>query len=396
MGLTPAFSSLTDGHTLPVRLSSEAYGLALGGAAIAFVAMLVPTAAASRTDPQRHRAGLARPPSASFFTRYYIDLFVAVIAGLLYWELSQRGALVTTSFAGERSVDRALLAAPALFLVAAGLLLLRLFPLAMRALGWAASNLRQAWLVLGLWQMGRDPVPYTRPILLLMLAASVAMFAANFGGTVNRSYEERARYRSGGDVLVQGAPMERRGASVSFRERYAALFEGQRASPAYRARAGQALQLFSSIDFDLLAVDPATFPDAAWYRGDFSSAPLEGLMTAISEEGEPAGLVLSADAERLGIWARSATPRRDVSLRARLRDANGRYTDFPLGAVSTGDWQYLETRIDSTNPQSPAGFRPKPPLRLVSLTIRQGGGQSLQPGAIYLDDLQMAGPSGAP
>ena len=154
--------------------------------------------------------------AASVFNRYYIDIFVSVIAALLYWELTQRGSVVTTSLLGKTSVDQALLAAPALFLLAVALLFLRLFPLVTRAASWGIAWFGKAWLVLGMWQMGRDPLQYTGPILLLMLASSVAMFAANFGATVDRSYEDRARYAAGSEFRVPATNPSRRGPSVSF------------------------------------------------------------------------------------------------------------------------------------------------------------------------------------
>ncbi len=400
LGYTAAFSDLTGGGALPVTLTVNAYAMALGGAAIAFVALLVPTIQASGLNPLRYRAGLARPPGMPLLTRYYIDIFISIIAGLLYWELTQRGTVVTSSFSGEQSVDHVLLAAPAIFLLAIGLLLLRFFPLVARGMGWLASSFRHAWLVLGLWQIARNPVPYTRPILLLMLASSVAMFAANFGGTIQKSYEQRALYRSGGDLLVEGVSLGRRGASVSFEDRISGVIGDSRFSPAYRGRAYQALQIFSSTRFDLLAVDPQRFAEVAWYRDDFSSASLTDLMRSLESESEPLpGLALPADATTLGVWARPATPRRDISLRVRLMDVNGRHADFELGRLTEGDWQFLEVSLESTGQGTfrRQSFVPQPPLRLISLTVRQLGGMSLNPGAVYIDDLQVgSGPESEP
>ncbi len=398
LGYSPAFSDLTEGGALPVKLTVNAYAMALGGAGIALAALLAPTLQAARLNPLRHRAGLARPPGMPFLTRYYVDVFIGVIAALLYWELTQRGTVVTSSLSGQRSVDQVLLAAPALFLLAIGLLVLRFFPLLTRGMGWLASSFHRAWLVLGLWQMGRNPVPYTRPILLLMLAASVAMFAANFGGTLQRSYEERALYRSGGDLRLEGVSVSRRAASVSFEDSVRDVIGDRRYSSVYRGRAFQAQQLFSSTEFELLGVDPRRFADVAWYRSDFSSKSLAELMESLEPEDQALpGLALPDDATRLGVWARPATPRRDISLHARIVDANGRHADFTLGRLTEEDWQYLEVPLEATSQRGLRSFQPQPPFRLVSLTIRQSGGMTLNPGAVYLDDLQAnAGPESRP
>lgn len=389
LGLTPAFSDLTGGDTLPVKLSSDAFLMALAGAALAFAAILLPTLKASRLDLLRYKAGVARPPAASFLNRYYVDIFVSIIAGLFYWELTQRGTLVTAAFSGERDVDQALLAAPALFLLAIALLFLRFFPLIARALGWVASSFGRAWLVLGLWQMGRNSLQYTGPILLLMLASSVAMFAANFGGTVDRSYRDRALYASGGDMRLEGITLSPRGPSISFLDQYGDIPEARTLSPVYRTDASPAGSLFSSNSYRLLGVDPSTFGQVAWYRDDFSKRSLDSLMDTLEEDTQgPHGIALPAEAVALGVWVRPATPRRDVQLRARIADSNGRYQDYLLGTMASNDWQFLETDLFSESALRFRGIRLAPPLRLVSLYIRQQGGMSLTPGAVYLDDLQ--------
>ena len=394
MGLTPTFSDISDG-TLPVKLSPSAVGMALAGAAIALGAMLLPTLRASGLSLLRHRAGMARPPSASFFHKYYVDVFLGIIAGLLYWELTQRSSVVSDTFLGDEDVDQLLLAAPALFLLAIGLLLLRFFPLGMGALGWAASSFRRAWLVLGLWQMARNPLPYTRPILLLMLAASVTMFAANFGQTLNRSYEDRAQYASGGDVLFRNAALARSGDSVSFEDAFVDLDGASAATPAFRGRAFRALQLFSSTRFDLLAVDPETFGDVAFFRDDFANTSLDGLMGTLAlDQSEGLGVTLPPDAVSLGVWARPTSARRDLEVRARVRDANDRYRSVPLGRLDPGTWQFLESPLEA-----PPGFRGRtfslsPPITVVSLTVRQRSGLTLRAGAVYLDDLTATKASG--
>ena len=388
MGYTPAFADVTEG-ALPVRLSLNAIGMALAGAGIALAALLFPTLKASRLNPLRHRAAVSRPETSSFFHRYYIDVFLGILAALLYWELVQRDTVVTDTVFGGQDVDQVLLAAPALFLLAISMLLLRFFPLGVGALGWAASSFRRAWLVLGLWQMARNPLPYTRPILLLMLAASVAMFTANFGATLNRSYSDRARYESGGDLLLRNASLDRFGASQSFQETFVDLDGVEAATPVYRGRAFRALQLFSSLRFDLLGVDPETFPRVAYYRNDFGGGSLSALMDTLALDTPGAGgLTLPPDADTIGVWAKPATPRRDIELRVRVVDANNRFRTLSLGRLTSPDWQFLEASLTPQERFRQRSFILQPPITIVSLFVRQTTGLTLSAGAIYVDDLQ--------
>ena len=393
LGLTPAFSGLTDGAMLPVKMSTAAYGYALGGAVLAFAAMLLPTIGAARLNPLRHRLGVGRPAGQSFLTRYYIDVLVTIVALFLYWELTQRGSVVNETLFGGRGVDQALLAAPALFMAAIALLVLRLFPLLLRLLARIASGFTRAWLVMALWHMGRNPVPYTRPLLLLMLAASVAMFAANFGATVDRSYLDRARYVSGGDLALQQISLSRGGPSIAFGA--AVAVPGAQRTPVFRSRAFRSQVLTDSSTYSLLAVDPQSFGTVAWSRDDFAAQPLNRLVAgldpgAAAPGAAPAlGLLLPPDAASLRVWVQPATQRRDLQLSARLADANGRYVDVVLGVMRQAGWQSLEASLS----QIPRGVRlppfgPQHPLRLVSLTVVQIQGDSMFPGAYSLDRVE--------
>ncbi len=390
IGYTPAFSDVTSGGSLPVSMSANAYGMSLLGAGVSFAALLVPTVSATLLNPLRYKASLARPV-ASFFTRYYIDVFLGILAVLLYWELTQRGSIVTTTFVGERNIDKALLAAPALFLFAIGLLLLRFFPLAMKGLTGLASSLRAAWPMLGFSTLARNPTPFMRPTLLLMFAASVAMFAANFGATLERSYRDRASYASGGDILVKNVFLPSSGASVSFSDRFGSIAGAEGLAPAFRNEVYYAQALFSLTDFDVLAVDPASFRQTSYFRDDFSGRSLDGLMTMLAADApKEEGLPLPPGTTAIGVWVRPATAQRNLVVRARIGDANGRYRDYDIGRITGTDWQYLETPVQAAGART---LQMQPPLRLISLSVRNPAAV-LSPSALYFDEAVATTPAG--
>lgn len=393
LGRTPAFSDLTLGKMLPATLTPAAILMALAGAAVSFAALLAPTIKGLRLDLVKYKAGAARPDAAPFFNRYYLDILIAIIAGLLFWELVQRGSVVSTTLLGRQAVDNALLAAPALILLAVGLLFLRVFPYVMQCCGWVASRFGAAWMTLALWYMARRPLPYALPILLLMLASSIAMFAANFGATVEQSYRDRAAYAVGSDARFTGSGLSQRAPSTPSLEAAGAGPGAGQKSPAYRTTASMALRLFGTGEFDVLAVEPETLGRVAYYRGDFSSKPLPALLGTLDADtpGQLHGLPLPDGASALGVWVMPGNANRNVQLAARIADSDGRYQDYPLGALGFGEWRLLETSL--ARPPREGGFAPKPPLRLISLHVRQVQGDTMTPGAIYLDSVQASGPA---
>ncbi|MCL0101790.1 ABC transporter permease [Dehalococcoidia bacterium] len=397
LGYTPGFQDLTGGSPLPVTLTTPAILLALGGGGIAFFALMLPTLMAFRRNPLQHKAGSTRPNTTSVVNRYYLDIFVGILAAVLFWELTQRGSVVTTSLLGETNVDKALLGAPALFLLAVALLFLRLFPWLTRWLSWVTSFWGKAWLALSMWQLARNPLQYTGLILLLMLASSVAMFAANFGPTLKHSYTERASYKVGSEFLVPGPGLRANGASVSFSETTGDFPGAESWSFAFRHHASLAQRLFDSGRFDVLAIDPESFEDVAWYRDDFSEPSLADIVSVLDSD-TPSGLhgrILPPGTTKIGVWVLPTNPSGRLLLRARIVDVNGRYEDFTMGILSRSEWTYKETDItladDDETGRRIQRYRMlalEPPFRLISLTVQQRSGSDLAPGAIYLDDLQ--------
>ena len=110
-----------------------------------------------------------------FYQRYYLDVLLLVIGMILLRQLSEQGSVVAVGIFGEIAVDQILLAVPAVILVASALALLRLFPLFMRISSALLSSFLSAGLVLGIWQMARNPTHYARLSLRLILMAGLGI-----------------------------------------------------------------------------------------------------------------------------------------------------------------------------------------------------------------------------
>ncbi|MDA0768894.1 MAG: FtsX-like permease family protein [Chloroflexi bacterium] len=132
LGFTPAFSGLSDVGRLTVNISTGAYLMAALGGLLSFAALMVPAVYASRISVRRQRQDAARPDAPPFFQRFYLDVMLLVISIFLFRQLTQQGSIVATGLFGEMAINQVLLAVPAVILVAFALVLLRLFPLAIR------------------------------------------------------------------------------------------------------------------------------------------------------------------------------------------------------------------------------------------------------------------------
>ena len=393
----------------------------LGGLAGLAVLLLSNAALARRglLDFLRERA---RPPTRPGWQRYYIDLLLLLLLALVGWQTAQRGGFLARELAGrEIALDPALLLTPALALLAAAVLLLRLMPPLLRMLAWLTRRAAPAWAAWALTRMAREPLPYAALAALLMLAAALGVFGAAFQSTLTRSQQEQALFRAGGDLVVTVVAPTRD------------MADNLRSLPAVRAFSPVLRESVTLLDglpgrsAGLLAVNPATFPETAWFRADLAppGKDLTELLMPLRRGQSPlpdlsgrraAGVLIPESAERVGIWVNTAAlggsiVTQTLRLNIRIADAGGRYTSLDLGDIDLGgrglgfppaatspltegdtaDWTYYAADL----PVNQAGL--EPPYSVAALYLIGKSLYRMPPGVIYLDDLTAEpGPPASP
>ncbi len=387
LGLTPALSDVSGGAVLGANISSGSYMLSAIGGALGFGAILLASLQACRTDVAEHRQRQARPPELALFQRRYLDVMLLVIAVVLFWQLAEQGSVLAEGLFGETAVNSVLLAAPGLALIAASMVLLRLFPLAMRLLGGLLSRFSPAALMLGVWHIARNPTPYSRVFLLLILMAGLGVAAASFVATLERNFQERVLYRTGGDVRVEGFGLDlsipRRDIAASYEKDAGVAGAGA----AYRTEARDAnFPLRGTLS--LLAVDVDGFQDVAWLPEGFPLDDVEEVLRS-SRQSAPVGLQLAETASVLNVRFKAERPDPSSRLTIRIRDANDRYRSYTagplgrsdfLGNVRSPEWLLGSTSFHGT------GRWWQVPLSLVSMGVHaEHHSDPLTRGSILID-----------
>ena len=391
LGYTPAFSELSGGDRLTVSISGGAYMMSALGGALSFIALIVPAIQASRIGVTRHRQQAARPSSLPLFQRYYLDVMLLVLAILLFRQLTEQGSVVATRLFGGKVVDQVLLAVPAVILVASAMVLLRLFPVVMALSSRLLSRALPVGLVMGLWQMARNPTHYARLSLLLILMAGLGIFAASFGGTLERSFEERALYSTGADIRVQDIILNTAGVSRSLVEDYEKIPGIEQVRPALRGHGSDLSELFGE-SYTMFAVDGRGLGEIARFRRDFSDRPMESLLQSLKHPNLPQGVPIPEGAHTIGVVVKADRPRPTVAVTARIRDSNDRYVTYRLGTLTSSDWSLLEAPLarDRSRGRRPRRLLPVAPLTLVSIGIYETDARSrLGAGAITIDSIRV-------
>jgi ABC-type lipoprotein release transport system permease subunit len=388
LGFTPAFSELSGNSILSVSLTSGAFLMSGVGGVLSFAALLIPAYQTSKLSVTSHRQESARPTSQPFYQRFYLDILLLVIGILLSRQLSSQGSVVAVGVFGDVAVDQLLLAVPAINLVAWALLLLRMFPLVMRFASWLLSPILPAGLAIGIWQMARNPTHYARLSLLLLLTAGLGIFAASFGGTLQRSFTERAMYATGSDIRVSGVLINNNGESKPIVASYEALPAVQTVAANFRGFGSDLSRLLGD-SYTMFAVDSDKVMDLGWFRDDFSTAPMAEMVTSLGNPTPPLALTLPENSDTIGVILRSDRPHPSVTVAARIKDGNGRYFTYILGNLVSNGWLELEApflRPDRFRNQ--IALQPVSPLALVSLTVHETIGRNrLRSGSISVDEI---------
>ena len=405
LGYTPAFSDLTGGGRLIASVSGGAYMMSALGGGLSFVALIFPAVQASRIGVTRHRQQAARPSSLPAFQRYYVDVLLLLLSIFLFRQLTEQGSVVATRLFGDVAVNQMLLALPGLMLVASAMVLLRLFPLAMTLGSRILSSWLPAGLVMGVWQMSRNPTHYARLSLLLILTAGLGIFASSFGATLERSFEERVLFATGSDIRLGGVqPIVRmRGRFRTFSNRTSTRTEIPSSRPGAVESYGQVpgVELVSPVvknsghdltkafgeSYTMIGMDGESLSKVGWFRDDFSDEPLDGLLKSLKVTSPPEGIELPLDARRISVRLKADRPHPTVRVTARIKNAQGRYRTYSLGTLHSSDWTLLVAGLQFGTLQSLEFSRP---LTLVSLRVDEtGGGRRLQAGSIILDEIRV-------
>ena len=407
---------------LSVGLSWDMFLMGAIGGIVSLLVLVLSAVNRARLGMVERLRARARPPSLPFIHRYYIDGLVLAATGLLWWQIRQRGGFVEGQLASQSmDVDPLLLLGPALVLIGAAMLMLRVLPFALRALAWVSVRLCPAWVAFSLLRLSRDPLPHGALIIILMLAAAVGVFGAGFQSTLSRNQQEQALYKVGGDLVIKGGRLP-----ANTGKQLSSLTGVQEVSSMIRTR-GNMLGQLAGNSADFMAVEPESLVNAAWFREDFAGKTLSQFLEPLlsgrlalggSGQGPTPGIPIPPGAETIGVWVNLDNldfdnVRQSLNLWARVHDANGRFDTAFLGDLRSAasdpanalgraritreagsqfegsgvGWVYFEAALPDASPPL------APPLSLVSLYYSTGTFSTVPPGSLSFDDITVKGPS---
>ncbi len=306
MGNTASFLTFTQREMLPVSLRGINIPLTILALVVALVARLWPAARASRLSVVEVDREHARPQRPPFWYRAYLDFLLLLPTYYAYRQLANRGtlALLVQDRPEDLYRDPLLVLVPALFILTAALMTLRIFPLIMRALDMIASV--TPWITphLALRQLGRQSQRYINPLLLVIVSLALGVYTISMAASLDQWLIDRMYYRVGADISFTPSPETPGGDSggMGGGGGGAAVFGGDWIPTPQEflqipgvlgatrvgnyARAEMYLTARDKVRCRYIAIDRLTYPKVAWFREDFAKEPLGALMNRLAMTSE--------------------------------------------------------------------------------------------------------------
>ena len=293
MGFTSSFLAFVPRNWLPVSLNGLSLPLTALALGISLIFRLWPTAQAAFQSVVTEEREWARPSRGPVWYRFFLDLILIVPTYYLYDQMLKRGSLAGLVVSSPDDIyrDPLLILVPALFVVTASLVTMRLFSLVMRLLDALANYTPWLTLHLALRQLGRQSQDYIRPLLLVIVSLAMGIYTLSMAASLDQWLVDRMYYQAGADITLTPRPLVE-GTIYPDGDWIPAPAEFQKIPGVNHAtRVGSytfTAQLKDGKTYRgrILAIDRLDFPATAWFRSDFANEPLGGLMNRLALASE--------------------------------------------------------------------------------------------------------------
>ncbi|NOZ29205.1 MAG: ABC transporter permease [Chloroflexi bacterium] len=289
MGHTVSFLSFTgDRPPLPVSLYGLNIPLMLAALGVILIARLWPAARVAKQSVVEQEREYARPIRPPFWHRYYLDLLLVIPTAYAYRQLADKGTLAMLIHDRPEDIyrDPLLVLVPALFVLTAALLTMRIFPILMNLIDWLAS--RTPWITphLALRQLGRQSQNYVSPLILVIVSLALGTYTLSLAASLDQWLVDRIYYQVGTDLTfepyVEGAEDTGDADWIPTPGDFADL-----PGVAAATRVGDYPTTIDLADGKrvrarFLAIDRLDFPSVAWFRSDFADESLGALMNRLA------------------------------------------------------------------------------------------------------------------
>ncbi|NIK80227.1 putative ABC transport system permease protein [Paenibacillus castaneae] len=313
LGASNGFLEFVQRVRLPVRLTAESYRYGAIASGICFVIMLIPIIMATRVTIVGHKQQMARLLKSPLWHKMFLDVIALALAIYGLYTFKRRLADLQSLGlnADDLNIDPLQFVVPALFIMGAGLLLLRLYPWVLRLVYWIGKKWWPPSVYATLIQVGRSSTQYQFLMIFLIMTIATGVFSASAARTINNNTEDRIRYGNGAEIILKsqwandapppampGAPSQAPTTSVSSVVHYLEpAFEPFRTINGVEsvAKVFKKEVSFSVNENNgaatLMGIDTDEFGETTWFRDSLLDYPINDYLNLIA--ADPQAVLIS-------------------------------------------------------------------------------------------------------
>lgn len=203
LGASNSFLEFVKRAALPVEIGPKVWICAAAAAAFSICTMVLPVIRFANVGIVAHKRGKNRKAKSSWWQKVFLDVILLGVSLYgLYQYYGQREYLAQKVLEGA-SLDPLLYLSSSLFMVGAGLFVLRIFPLLVRVIFFIGKNWWPTSLYASFLRIIRTKSNQGFLMVFLILTLSMGIFNAQAARTINANAEERIRYADGADLVLQ-------------------------------------------------------------------------------------------------------------------------------------------------------------------------------------------------
>ncbi|MEK3917086.1 ABC transporter permease [Paenibacillus sp. FSL H7-0331] len=205
LGASNGFLEFVQRATLDVKLNQEAFQYGLYAVLCSVLMTLLPVLFAMKATIVGHKQQMARQSGLSFWHKFGVDIVLLAISmyGLYTFRRRMSDMQALGLDTTDLQMDPLLFLVPALFVLGASFLLLRIYPYLVRLL----YRLGRRWwppsLYSTLLQVGRSTTQYQAIMVFLSVTLATGLFSASAARTINKNAGEKIMYSNGADITMQ-------------------------------------------------------------------------------------------------------------------------------------------------------------------------------------------------
>ncbi len=202
IGASNGFLDFVQRTALPVRLYIDAILYPLAACGLSILTMLIPAIRASKTTIVGHKQGMMRGRRMPFWKKSGVDVVALGLSIYVLYNYTMQGARVDAA-GNVTQLDPVLFIGSSLFMIGAGLLILRLFPLLLKLIFFIGKRLWSPSVYASFLNVSRSVGDETFIMMFLILTVSIGIYYSQMARTINQNLTDRISYTIGADVTMQ-------------------------------------------------------------------------------------------------------------------------------------------------------------------------------------------------